>query len=708
MKRTRWTIILATALMVLASPLLAQVKDYKKIKYPKLPAFTVPTPENFTLPNGMKVFLLEDHELPLISVNARIATGSNYEPADKVGLAGIFGQVLREGGTTTRSGDELNEFLEARAASVETGMGGDFGTASMNCLKEDFDDVLGVFVDVLRNPAFIEDKLDLAKVGANTNISRRNDDIAGITGREFSALIYGSDSPLSRNEEYATIAAIGRDDLVAWHSTYYHPNNMLLGVVGDFDAAEMRKALEAAFSGWERGPDVKLPEVAYNKTMKPGVYYIEKADVTQANIRLGHLGINTKNPDYFAVQVMNEVFGGGFAARLFSNVRSKKGLAYNVGGGIRSSYLREGIFQVALSTKSTTMAEAVEALQEEITDIIENPPSDAEMELAKSAILQSSVFNYTSRAGILNQQLTYEYYGLPSDWLEQYPKMIEKVSRAEVARVAKEYIHPDQLVLMVVGNEGDFDRPVSSFGEVTTLDITIPAMADASADVERSDEAIARGRDLIQRMSTKIGGNDPSEITSLRRSMQMKVSMGGQEMGLSEVTEGRLPDQMRLTMKTPMGDQTMVMNGDSGFAIAGGQIQDLPAAMVAEQRAGLRRELMMLALYAHDIDAVASDSDIVGGEQCDNVVANIEDTGTTLCIAGDGRVLRQSYQGKNPMSGAPGKMVITYDDYRDIEGLSIPFHRNMTFEGQPLVDSTVDGFDVNPALDPTIFEKPAS
>ena len=203
---------------------LAQVNDYRDLKYPTLPDFKIPKPEVFTLPNGLQVFLMEDHELPLIQVNARIRTGSNYEPADKVGLASLMGTVQRTGGTSRQTGDEIDDFLAARAASIETGIGGDSGSASMDCLKQDFDDVFKVFNEILRTPAFAQEKLDLAKVSANTGIARRNDNVGGITSREIARLVYGPDSPLARMTEYATIKAITREDLVAWHKANYHPN----------------------------------------------------------------------------------------------------------------------------------------------------------------------------------------------------------------------------------------------------------------------------------------------------------------------------------------------------------------------------------------------------------------------------------------------------------------------------------------------------
>ena len=217
-----------------ASP--AQVESYREIDYPELAEFQIPEPEVFELDNGMTIFLLEDHELPLVDVLARIRTGAVYEPADRTGLAGIAGAVQRTGGTRSMPGDEIDDFLEARAASVETGISSAVGFASMSSLTDDFDEVLAVFHDVLRYPAFSQDKIDIAINQARSGIARRNDDVGSITSREFGRLIYGAESPLSRLTEYATLAAIERQDLVRFHAEYYHPNNVLLGVVGDFDS----------------------------------------------------------------------------------------------------------------------------------------------------------------------------------------------------------------------------------------------------------------------------------------------------------------------------------------------------------------------------------------------------------------------------------------------------------------------------------------
>src|SRR5215475_13274889 len=233
MKRTILILIAAT---ILVPSCIAQVTNWKQIPVPQLPAFKPQQPKRVELPNGMVIFLQEDHELPLIDGTARIRGGSVNEPAAKFGLVDIFGEVWRTGGTKSQTGDQLDDTLEVRAAKVETGGGSDSTTISFSCLKGDLDDVFKVFVDLLQNPEFRADKIEIAKKGMEDGISRRNDEASGIAHREAVKLAYGADNPYARVPEYATIAAITRQDLIDWHAKYIHPNNIILGITGDFDS----------------------------------------------------------------------------------------------------------------------------------------------------------------------------------------------------------------------------------------------------------------------------------------------------------------------------------------------------------------------------------------------------------------------------------------------------------------------------------------
>jgi zinc protease len=449
-------------------------QPWQQIPIPKLPAFHPAQPKRVELPNGMVVFLQEDHELPLIDGTARIRGGERSVPAEKTGLTEVYGDVWRTGGTKSQTGDQLDDYLEQRAAKVETEGGIDSTTVSWSCLKEDFDDVFRVFEDLLRNPEFRAEKIAIAQKGMYDSISRRNDEPGPIADREAAKLVYGANSPYARVPEYRTVAAITRQDLVEWHGRYVHPNNIILGVVGDFDSAKMEAKLREAFASWPKGEAAKDAEIK-PEPAKPGYYQVDKTDVNQSNIRMVALGITRKNPDYFAVSVFNEAFGGGMASRLFSNVRSNKGLAYHVGGGVGAGWDHPGELRLTIGTKSTTTIESLQALDEEIAALAKRPIDDEEIKRAKDALLNSFVFRFDSPDKVLQEKMAYEFYGYPADFLERFQKGIEGVTREDVARVAAKYIHREQMAVLVVGNASEFDKPLSSLGTVNKLDIAIPA-----------------------------------------------------------------------------------------------------------------------------------------------------------------------------------------------------------------------------------------
>ncbi len=465
--------LVAAAVFSGASESWAQT-NWKQIPIPKLPAFKPAEPKRIELANGMVIFLQEDHELPLIDGTAHIRGGERSVPADKAGLIDIYGEVWRTGGTKTQTGDQLDDFLEQRAAKVETGGSGDSTSISWSCLKEDFDDVFRVFNDLLMNPEFRADKIEIAQKGAYDGISRRNDDPGQIAGREALKLVYGANSPLARVPEYATVAAVTRKDLVDWHERTVHPNNIILGVVGDFDSAKMEARLREAFGSWQKGATTENTEIKPDPG-KPAYYLVEKADVNQSNIQMLALGTKRSNPDYYAISVFNEAFGGGFSSRLVNDIRTTKGLAYAVGGGIGTSWDHDGMLRLMVRTKSATTFESIQALDEELMNLAKNPISDEEIGRAKDSILNAFVFRFDSAEKVLEEKMTYEFYGYPLNFLDKYQEGIEHVTKEDVAKVAAKYLHRDQMAVLVVGNPAEFDKAGASLGPANKIDITIPA-----------------------------------------------------------------------------------------------------------------------------------------------------------------------------------------------------------------------------------------
>src|ERR1700752_1828525 len=484
----------------------AQATSWKQIPIPQLPNFKPQQPKRVELSNGMVIFLQEDHELPLIDGTARIRGGTVNEPASKTELVDIYGEVWRTGGTKSQTGDQLDDFLEVRAAKVETGGSTDSTTISFSCLKGDLDDVFKAFTDVLRNPEFNADKIDIAQKEEQDGISRRNDQVGEIAHRESVKLAYGPDNPYARVPEYSTVAAITRQDLIDWHGKYVHPNNIILGISGDFDSAAMEARLRAAFDSWPKGPDFPKNQFQYNPA-KPGYYLISKEDVNQSNIRMVALGTTRDNPDYYAISVFNEAFGGGFSSRLFNDIRTKRGLAYNVGGGIGANFGHPGILQFAMSTKSESTVDAIQALDEDIDGLSKQPITEEEIKNAKDAILNAFVFRLDSPDKILGERMIYEYYGYPPDWLEKYQDELKKVTAADVNRVAPKSLQKDQLARLVVGNHKEFGKPLSSLGAVKDIDITIPPPPGVKQDeTSKPTASNAEGKELASKVVAAMGG----------------------------------------------------------------------------------------------------------------------------------------------------------------------------------------------------------
>ena len=301
------------------------------MKYPPLGKVKIPKPEIFTLSNGMKVYLLEDHELPLVSGRVVVRTGNLFDPKEKQGLAEITGMALRTGGTTKLTGEQLDEKLENMAASIEGSILESSGSANFSCLKENTGTVLDLFHDVVTDPAFRDDKVELAKTQIKSSISRRNDDASGIAQRELYRIVYGPETPYGGEEEYDTIDAVKRDDVVAFYKRYFFPKNLILSVYGDFDSAAMKQRLETVFGGWkaEEPPVPPFPKV--DAAADPGIFFVSKADVTQTFIQMGHLAGELHDKDFPALSVASDVFGGGFSSRLFREIRTRLGYAYAVG-----------------------------------------------------------------------------------------------------------------------------------------------------------------------------------------------------------------------------------------------------------------------------------------------------------------------------------------------------------------------------------------
>ncbi|MBS0169709.1 MAG: insulinase family protein [Nitrospira sp.] len=433
--------------------------------------FNPPDAERVVLDNGMVVYLLEDHELPLITINATLKTGSWLDPADKVGLAGMTGAVMRTGGSAGMSPDEVDEALEQLAATISIGFGKESGSASLDVLKKDLKRGLYIFADLLRRPAFEQGRVELAKLQALEGIRRRQDSPGSIVGREFAKLLYGATHPSARETSVRSVESITREDLVAFHRQTVHPNGIIVGVTGDFEKGEMLALLREAFGDWAKGtvPDVKIPSVAESERKTGAVRFISK-DTSQTHLRVGHLTVKETDPDYVAVAIANDILGGSsFRSRLFNDVRTKRGLAYSVGSGLRASVYDEGVWLMRAETKLASTQEVVNRFVANMERMRNEPVTDNELEEAKEAYVNSFVFSFTSASSIVARLMDLEYDGLPKDWLQQIRDKVVKLTKDDIQRAAKVHFNPERLRILAVGSGEALSKVLASFGEVQEI-----------------------------------------------------------------------------------------------------------------------------------------------------------------------------------------------------------------------------------------------
>jgi zinc protease len=668
------------------------VPSYKTLKYPPLPQVKIPEPAEFTLSNGMRVLLLEDHELPLIRGLALIRTGNVFDPPDKRGLSQVMADVLRAGGTKSKTGDQIDEELENIAGSVEGGMDETSASVSFSGLKETGDQVLAVFKDVLTNPEFRQDKLDLTLTQYRSSIARRNDDAGEIPQRELTRILYGKDTPYGWQPEYEDLARIHRDDLIAFYQRFYFPKNIMLAVYGDFSTADMRDKLEKLFADWkvEQPPAPPLPAVTAKPA--PGIYFAPKDDVTQTFFSIGELGGTFRDPDYPALEVAANILGEGFSSRLISQIRTKLGYAYSIGAAWAANYDHPGMFRIGGSTKSMTTVETVQAIREELDKLRTAEVTEKELDEAKQAVLNSFVFFFDSPAKTLNRVMRYEYHGYPKDFLFQYQKAISAVTRADVLRVAKERIHPEELAIVMVGNPKDLGKPLTTLGKVNELDLTIP---EPKQEVAKSDAAsLTRGKQLLQKAQLAMGGAEKlAALKDATHTLELALEPAAGGFKVKQVSMYLAPGQLRQEQELPFGKVIVYSDGKTGWLSTPQGVQSMPAEVLKQVQGAIFREPTALMLSDRDasrtVNAVGDDA--IEISTVDGLRVRIEfDPATGL----PGREL-YTEPGQN---GAPAQTTDIFSDWREVAGIKLPFKEIQQENGVKMLEMTVSEHKFNSGL----------
>ena len=464
----RQTLLILSCLLCLATAsIAADLANPRTMQFKPL-AYSIPKAQRVLLNNGIPVYLLQDKELPIVSISAMIRTGSIYETADKVGLAGITGSQLRGGGTSQLTPAALDDELEFMASAVESSFGTDMGTVSMTTLSRNLPRTLQIFSDVLLRPRFDQTRLEIARKQALEALRRQNDDPKELGDRELHKAIYAG-HPLGRFPTAATLGAITREDLLAFHQQFVRPENLILTVSGDFDRTALLAALNSSLGSIKSDIASSLPAIPpVPVTFSPEILLAEKK-VNQSVIRLGHLGITKDDPDLYAVRVLNYILGGSFTSRLMMEIRTNQGLAYNVGSHFDIGRQFTGSFTAETETKAEATGKVIGLISSIIEGIRKEPVSAQELKLAKESIINSFLFGFTSSSSVVTQQARLEFYGYAPDYLDRYREQIAAVTGDDILRAARKHLRPDAFKLVVVGDPKKFDKPLEKSGKVTKL-----------------------------------------------------------------------------------------------------------------------------------------------------------------------------------------------------------------------------------------------
>ncbi len=430
-------------------------------------SFTPPKAERVTLDNGLVLYFLEDHELPLVKITAVIRTGSMFDPPEKEGLAELTGKVIRTGGIKGMTGSAVDKTLESMAAILHTSINRDSGVFSLSLLKNDREKGLELFSRILMTPVFETEKLTQEKELKIEELRRIPDDPQKLAFREFGRLIHEG-SPRGRLATANSVNRIQRDDLIRFHRQFYQPKGVMISISGDMDRKQAETLMNRYFGNWQ--PTEEKVETPPLPRPEEGKIYILPKDLQQSIVILGWLAPAKKSPLFFPLEIVDFIVGsGGFRSRTFQEIRTNRGLAYSTGSfyTAKSDY---GVFGAYALTKSESTIEVISLLRGIIKDIVQSPLPPKELEMTKGSILNSFIFSFTSANQIALQQLMIEYEGLPEDYLITYRNKMHNVDTEDVRKAAGRYLDPEKAIILIVGNDTVCKEISSSFKNVLTIE----------------------------------------------------------------------------------------------------------------------------------------------------------------------------------------------------------------------------------------------
>ncbi len=429
----------------------------EEIEFPPL-LFEPPKAAEYrrVLAGGVPVYLIPSREFPLIEFTFSFKGGEYLDSPGLEGLARATAAMLRRGGTASVTAEALDERFDFLAARASTYAGSDRSTATLNTLRTNLKESFDLFLDMLRHPRFQENRLALYKDEILEGLKQRNDRGEEILDREWAQLLYGPDHFEGRQVTSTSLARIGAGEMQSLHGRVWHPGNLIIGVSGDFEPAEMAQFLEKRLADWTAGqpPPDPAPPIAQ---LGGGVYHVEK-DIPQGKVQMGMRAIERSHPDHIPLMVMNSILGGGgFTSRITNAVRSDEGLAYHAGSRLIPGVWYPGEFHAAVQSKNASVAQAISMILAEVKRIREQPVTTEELEVAQNSYIETFPSYFDSKPALVSLFIDDERTHRPDDWWQKFRERVRAVTVEDVQRVARQHLHPERMAIVVVGKWSEIE-----------------------------------------------------------------------------------------------------------------------------------------------------------------------------------------------------------------------------------------------------------
>ena len=694
-----------------------------------------PAYETQTLPNGLRVVAVAHHEQPVISMRLLVGAGSALDPKGKTGLAHLTAALLDQG-TTTMSASQLNDAIDFIGGSENSGAGTDLAFVNMLVMKDSVDDGLKMLSDMARHPAFATEELARQRQQLVSSLQVSFDDPDFIANAVFDRLVYGFHPyglPQSGTPE--TLATIGRDDLVAFHQKYFVPNNCILAIVGDISADEAFARVQRVFGDWQKR-DVSAAAFAEPPAPERRVVIVNKPDAVQTELRVGNIGIPRNHPDYMAVNLAIRILGGEGSNRLHQVLRTARGLTYGAQANF-DTFKEAGDFEAQTNTRTVATGEVLRLIMDEFWRLQRDRVNDRELADAKAYLTGSFPLTIETPDAIATQIVNVLFYGLPVSDLQNFRDRVNAVTADDVQRVAKQYLKPDRLSVVLVGNAKEFTSQLQGLGlgtfetiDVQNLDLTaldfrrparrasaierpsLPKRNASTAPAYAAQSAIGRddANSVLDRVINAMGGIDALrgvQTVVARQTVSSPTPQG--PMQTDTTTYIQYPDKFRVEAHTPAGSLSSGFDGTRAWARDPNGIHDAPPDMTEEARNNLKRDVIRLLLDARANQLmVRLLQDTRGPDgRPQRVLELTRADGSPIVLNVDANtflVVKESFA-----AGAGGQALIqeTFSDYRPVNGVQTPFAAERR-AGPLTITRHVTDLQINTPIDPSLFARPTS